>query len=147
MNPGWRHVPSVWTAAKAYENAVIRNNAIVTETGEGSLLGYTKSDEIKTRAYSEFSLAGTFQIIDTLSVRAGIDNLFDKEPPRIGGTTGVTQEQLATICGTPAAPGCNPGVQRLGRSSLAASAGQFTGTKGYYDVLGRSFFIGLKARF
>jgi len=59
----------------------------------------------------------------------------------------VTQAELADFCGTPAAPGCNPGVQRLGRTSLAASAGQFTGTKGYYDVLGRSFFFGLKATF
>jgi hypothetical protein len=44
-------------------------------------------------------------------------------------------------------PGCSPGVQSLARTSLAASAGQFTGTKGYYDVLGRSYFLGIKASF
>jgi hypothetical protein len=41
----------------------------------------------------------------------------------------------------------NPGTASLPRSSLAASAGQFTGTKGYYDVIGRSFFFGVKASF
>jgi iron complex outermembrane receptor protein len=148
FNLGWRHLPGVWTANKAYENAVVANNArVAADPAAGTLLGYTKSDEIKTSSYSEFNLSGTFELNDTLSLRAGIDNLFDRNPPRIGGTTGVTQAELATFCGATPAPGCNPGVQRLGRSSLAASAGQFTGTKGYYDVMGRSFFFGFKASF
>ncbi len=147
FNLGWRFLPSVWTANKAYENAVIENNARVAAGQPGSTLGYTKTDEIKTSSYNVFSLSATFDLNDTLSFRAGIDNLLDKQPPNIGGTSGVTQAELASYCGTPAAPGCNAGVQRLPRTSLAASAGQFTGTKGYYDVLGRSYFLGVKAKF
>jgi len=147
VNLGWRFLPSVWTANKAYENAVIANNARVAAGEPGTTLGYTKTDEIRTSSYNVFSLSATFDLNDTLSFRAGIDNLLDKDPPNIGGTTGVTQAELATYCGSPAASGCNPGVQRLPRTSLAASAGQFTGTKGYYDVLGRSYFVGVKAKF
>jgi outer membrane receptor protein involved in Fe transport len=163
MNLGWRHLPSVWTAAKAYENAVVANNAQVAAGGSGTLLGYTKSAEIKTGSYNEFSLAGTFEVNDTLSLRAGIDNLFDVKPRLIGGVHEVTAAQTQVPAAAPGdppntafntptnrcyqLPGCSPGAPALARSSLAASAGQFTGTKGYYDVMGRSFFLGFKASF
>jgi len=147
VNFGWRYLPGVWTAAKAYENAVIANNLAVSGGAPGTLLSYTPSEEIKTSDYSEFSLSATYQINKMLSVRAGIDNLFDVQPPAIGATTGVTAAELSSRCSA-GVPGCsNPGSASLPRSSLAASAGVFTGTKGYYDVLGRSFFLGIKASF
>jgi iron complex outermembrane recepter protein len=146
VNLGWRYLPGVWTANKAYENAVIANNARNAAGEPGTTrIPYTKLDEIKTKAYSEFSLSTTYELNETLSLRAGIDNLFDKAPPNIGGTTGLTEAERANYCG--GAPGCNPGSQRLGRTSVAASAGQFSGTKGYYDVMGRSYFLGIKAKF
>jgi len=59
----------------------------------------------------------------------------------------VTADERTSRCDG-GAPSCvNPGIPTLPRSSLAASAGTFSGTKGYYDVLGRSFFLGLKATF
>ena len=80
---------------------------------------------------------------------AGIENLFNVKPPAIGATTGVTAAEVAGRCSTEAKTmGCvYPGIASLPRSSFAASAGQFSGTKGFYDVLGRSFFVGVKATF
>jgi outer membrane receptor for ferrienterochelin and colicin len=105
------------------------------------------SEEIKTDSYSEFGLSMNYQLTDSLTIRAGIDNLFDVKPPAIGATTGVTAAERTHRCDG-GAPACsNPGIPTLPRSSLAASAGQFTGTKGYYDIMGRSFFLGLKASF
>ena len=151
VNLGWRYLPSVWTAAKAYENAIIANNLRIQAGGEGTLLSYTPSEEIKTKDYSEFSLAATYQLNDTLSIRAGIENLFNVKPPAIGATTGVTAAERSSRCSTGIhsdVPRCsNPALATLPRSSFAASAGQFSGTKGFYDVLGRSFFLGVKATF
>jgi outer membrane receptor protein involved in Fe transport len=150
VNLGWRYLPSVWTAAKAYENAIIANNALVAAgVPNTTLLGYTPIEEIKTKDYSQFSLAGTYQVNDVISIRAGIDNLFNVKPPAIGATTGVAAADLANRCDAAAeARGCrDPGAATLPRSSFAASAGVFTGTKGYYDILGRSFFLGVKATF
>ena len=151
VNLGWRYLPSVWTAAKAYENAIIANNLRIQAGGEGTLLSYTPSEEIKTKDYSQFSLAATYQLNDMLSIRAGIENLFNVKPPAIGATTGVTAAELGSRCSSgihSGVPRCsNPALASLPRSSFAASAGQFSGTKGFYDVLGRSFFLGVKATF
>ena len=147
VNLGWRYLPSVWTAAKAYENAVIANNLAIAAGAPGTQLSYTPSEEIKTADYSVFSLAANYQLTDKLQLRFGIDNLFDVQPPAIGGTTGVTAAEVTHRCDGGAPKCVNPGTASLPRSSLAASAGQFTGTKGYYDVIGRSFFLGIKASF
>jgi hypothetical protein len=65
----------------------------------------------------------------------------------IGATTGVTAAERTNRCSA-GVPGCtNPGIATLPRSSITASAGQFSGTKGYYDIMGRSFFLGIKADF
>jgi iron complex outermembrane receptor protein len=147
VNLNWRYLPSVYTAGKAYENAVISNNLSVAAGGAGTLLSFTPTEEIETDAYSMFSLSANYQWSEKLSIRAGIDNLLDEEPPMIGGTTGVTAAERTQRCAA-GVPACaNPGIASLPRSSLAANAGQFTGTKGYYDILGRSYFLGVKASF
>ncbi len=147
VNLSWRYLPPVYTAGKAYENAVIANNLKVSAGGAGTLLSYTPTEEIQTDDYNQFSLSMNYQWNEMLSIRAGIDNLFDAQPPAIGATTGVTAAERPNRCSA-GIPGCvNPGIPTLPRSSLAASAGQFSGTKGFYDILGRSYFVGLKARF
>ncbi len=147
VNLSWRYLPEVYTAGKAYENAVIANNLSVAAGGGGTLLTFTPTEEIETDAYSMFSLSATYEWSEKISIRAGIDNLLDESPPDIGGTTGVTAAERAGRCAA-GVPACaNPGVATLPRTSLAANAGQFSGTKGYYDILGRSFFMGIKAEF
>ena len=79
------------------------------------------------------------------------------QPRLIGGTYEVLPSETSVPTGSTAFNtetnrcyqqlGCSPGAPAPARRSMAASAGQFTGTKGYYDVLGRSFFFGFKASF
>lgn len=67
-------------------------------------------------SYDLFGLQGAWNVTSTLSIRAGVDNVFDKEPPVVGA---------------------NPGVNNAMGST----------SPGYYDVLGRRYYVGAKARF
>ena len=62
------------------------------------------------------------------SVSGGVDNLFDKDPNRVGAG------QIFTI------PVENGGGTTVTNGSGSTSAG-------YYDVLGRRYFVNLKLRF
>lgn len=68
-------------------------------------------------AYSYFNLAASYAVNDTWTVRGGVDNLFDKEPPIVGIGYGGTAEN---------------------------SGNTFPST---YDVLGRAYFLGVNASF
>jgi iron complex outermembrane receptor protein len=70
-------------------------------------------------AYNIFDLSGTFALSREIVIRFGVDNLFDKAPPL---TTYNPQAVLPTLPG-----------------------GSYS--SGYYDVLGRRFFIGAKFKF
>lgn len=147
INLNWRYLPEVFTANRAYQNAVIENNLNVAAGGAGTLLTFTPLEELDTDSYSEFVLSVNYQWNESVAVRLGIDNLLDEKPPMIGATTGVTAEERTSRCSA-GIPGCtNPGIASLPRTSITASAGQFSGTKGYYDILGRTFFMGIKASF
>jgi outer membrane receptor protein involved in Fe transport len=61
-------------------------------------------------SYSSFDLTGNYKVTDDIVVRAGITNLFDKEPLVVAGTPGNTN---ATI----------------------------------YDIVGRAFYMGIRAKF
>ncbi len=136
----WRHLPSVWPAAKASEEALIANNEAVAAGGEGITLTYTPGTWIKTKSYNQIDLSWNWSVNDTLSVRAGIDNVFDWMPRITGATRGYPAgTDLSAVCG--GAPGCtNPFGPSLG------STGRGTTSPGYYDVLGRRFFLGLKVQ-
>jgi outer membrane receptor protein involved in Fe transport len=133
----WRHLPSVWTAGYAEQQALIANNANVTAGGDGIILGYTPTTVIETDSYDIFDLSGTWDINDMFQVRFGVTNLFDTEPVNSGSTAGYPPGSDLDVCGD--APGCsNPDSYSLG------SLGGFSG--GYYDTLGRRFFVGVKVR-
>jgi outer membrane receptor protein involved in Fe transport len=137
----WRHLPSVEVAARAQQDAVIRNNEAVVAGGSGTRLSYTPITNVAADAYDVFDLSGYWTINDTLSLRVGIDNLFDKDPVITGQTTGYPKgTDIAAVCA--GAPGCvNPGTYSLPNSGQGLTSG------GYYDVLGRRYYVGLKARF
>jgi iron complex outermembrane recepter protein len=144
----WRFLPSVDQINKAQENAIIENNAKVAAGGEGIILSYTPTTVYKTESYSTFDLAFNWNLSDKYSVRAGVDNLFDKDPAITTNTSnppaytagyprGTT---LGAVCGS--APGCqNPTTYTLPNS------GQGTTSGGYYDTLGRRYYLGFKAQF
>jgi outer membrane receptor protein involved in Fe transport len=73
-----------------------------------------------------FDLNGFFNLPHGLQLRAGISNLFDRAPP----TTAAT---------VPLAIG--------GQTIVLGTSGAGTTNSSYYDVLGRRFYVGLKARF
>lgn len=95
----WYHLPSVEDAAKARQP-----NATVLGVG----------------AYNRFSLFGNYFVTDDISLRAGVDNLLDKQPPIVGSDP------------------FNP-------NSPDRNAGNTNAQ--YYDVLGRRAYVGLKMRF
>ncbi len=70
--------------------------------------------------YDVFDLTGTWEITQSYQVRFGVENLFDKDPE-------ITNSN-------PTAGG-------------SFTTGQGTTLPGYYDVLGRRYFVGFKARF
>ena len=146
----WRHYPTVDVAGKASERAIIANNARVVAGGGGTLLSYTPITNVEVSSYNVLDLSGYWTINDILSLRFGVDNIMDKGPPTTGKTAGrpydpsLTPAQnsanLAAVCA--GAPGCvNPVSYSIGSSGLGTSSG------GYYDLLGRRYFVGLKARF
>ena len=101
MGPGnvslrWRHLPSVTNAAK-----VLNPTSTVQDTS----------------SYDNFDLFGTWRLNDHVSIRAGIENLLDKDPPIVGA---------------------NPGGGNDGAGNTDA---------GVYDILGRRYFVGVKAKF
>lgn len=74
----------------------------------------TATGSIPVKSYDIFDLAGRVKVNDALSLRFGVENLFDKEPPAVG-----------------AVPGGN-----------SASG---TTDASVYDILGRRFYLGIKA--
>ncbi len=75
-----------------------------------------------TPAHDEFGLYGNWTIRKNYTLRAGVDNLFDAQPE-------ITGANIAATAGA------------------VASSGQGTTNEGFYDALGRRFYVGLKARF
>jgi outer membrane receptor protein involved in Fe transport len=92
----WRHFPGA-------RDASVLINPATTVQGVGS--------------HEEFDLFGSWKLTSTYSLRAGVDNLTDKDPEVVGRDTGP-------------APNAS-----LGTTSLL------------YDALGRRFWVGVKARF
>lgn len=72
-------------------------------------------------SYDLFNLFARYSINDRLEFRGGIDNLFDKDPPVVGA---------------------DPGTATLPRDNNLG-----TTEPGFYDPLGRRFYVGLKMAF
>ena len=66
-------------------------------------------------SYDEFNLFGTWKVTPAYEIRAGVDNLFDRDPNVVGAIPGVTNALGSTLAD--------------------------------YDVLGRRFYVGVRARF
>jgi outer membrane receptor protein involved in Fe transport len=79
-------------------------------------------------SYNLFSLFAGYQISERLSLRGGIDNLLDEDPPVVGRDPGTNPS-----LGCPGSPSCN--------NNSANTNAQ------YYDVLGRRAYVALKMNF
>ena len=147
FNLRWRFLPSVNTANHAAQQAIIKNDEQVAAGGAGTLLGYIPNTDVAAPHWQAVDMSFTWNLSRIFQVRGGINNLFNKAPP-ISGTvfgSGATRgfpvgTNLSAVCG--GAPGCqNPTAYSL------PNDGHGQTNAGYYDVFGRTFFLGLKARF
>ena len=150
INLRWRFLPSVNTVSHAQTAAVIANNAAAAAGKGGIILNYTPDDTIAAPAWNAFDLSFSWTINKTFQLRGGINNLFDKAPAVIGATatatatTGFpTAASVAAACSaTAAAQGCVPPA-----TYSLPNDGAGNTNPGFYDVYGRTFFLGVKAQF
>lgn len=84
--------------------------------------GQPGDNSIDTPSFSVLDLFGTWAFGNDITVRAGIDNLLDTDPPITGANTGIPGFSLPT-------------------------SGQGTTNASLYDALGRRFYIGVRAKF
>jgi outer membrane receptor protein involved in Fe transport len=103
----WNHYPSIDSGAAA-TNPDTRSRGVHS-------------------SYNVFSLSGSYRLNDMLTVRAGVDNLLDNDPPLSGGS--FAEDGGYTSDTPPSLP------------LLPTHAG------GVYDQLGRRYFMGLTATF
>jgi iron complex outermembrane recepter protein len=144
VNLRWRFLPSVNSAAHAMQQSIIESNDNVVATGKGTLLSYIPNTDIAAPAWNAFDLSAGWTVNKIFQVRAGINNLFDKEPAITMASAGYPPgTNLDAVCSAAAAAkGCvNPSAYSL-RNDGAGNT-----NPGFYDVLGRTFYVGFKASF
>jgi outer membrane receptor protein involved in Fe transport len=144
FNLRWRFLPSVNQITRPTEEAIIANNQKVAAGGAGTLLSYVPDDSIAAPAYNLFDFSASWTINKTFSLRAGVNNLFDKEPEITGATTGFpVGTNLSNVCSAAALKlGCvNPTTYSLPNDGAGVT------NAGFYDVYGRTFWLGGKAQF
>jgi len=149
----WRHLPSVIPAASASERAIIKNNEAVAAGAEGVMLSYTPGTAIRTKRYDMIDLSFNWNMTENVSLRGGIDNLFDWSP-RVLGDNGVGNPAGARNgypAGTTLADVCSAAQEALGcvdpTNFSMPSTGAGVTNGGYYDILGRRYFLGVKVNF
>jgi iron complex outermembrane receptor protein len=146
----WRFLPSVNSAAHATQEAIVQNNNAVAGGAKGTLLSYTPNTDLAAPAYSLFDLSGSWTVSKNLTIRGGVNNLLNKDPAisptatangaRAGFPVGTN---LNAVCSAAAASrGCvNPTAYSLPNDGAGATS------PGYYDVYGRTFFLGVTGKF
>jgi outer membrane receptor for ferrienterochelin and colicin len=113
----------------------------VSAGAPGDIFNYTPSTAIEVSSYNVLDLSFNWDVNEMLSLRGGIDNIVDFAPRVTAASSGYPAGTgLTSVCGT--APGCvNPTAFSL------PSPGAGITSAGFYDTLGRRFFVGMKARF
>ena len=128
VNPRWRHVARVtWQTPYDVQlsaqwrfigsasldnntgNPLLATSAYATKTGQGY-----DSFDAKLPSYSYLDLSAMYEISKNLSVRVGVNNLLDKDPPLIN--------EFETTTG---APNTDPTYDLLGRVMYAAFTAKF----------------------
>jgi iron complex outermembrane recepter protein len=149
-NLRWRFLPSVNSYQHAEQQAIIQHNNQVAAAGGTNYLSYIPNTDLAAPAWSMFDLSGSWTINKWLTVRGGINNLFNKEPPISPNPLAAAASKgfpagtnLNAVCSaTAAARGCvNPSTYSLPNDGAGVTA------PGFYDVYGRTFFLGFRASF
>jgi iron complex outermembrane recepter protein len=150
VNLRWRFLPSVNSAEHAQQQSIIDHNNQVAASGGTNFLSYIPYTDLAAPSYNIFDLSGSWNVNKWLQIRGGINNLLNTEPPVSptalgpGATAGYPAgTNLNGVCSPTAAKrGCeNPTTY-----SLPSDGAGLTNT-GFYDVYGRTFFLGFRAKF
>ena len=142
VNLRWRHLPSAIGTGDASTNATIANNQQVVASSSGVLLSYAPSSARSIAAYDTFDLSASWNINDRVALRAGVDNLLDKQPVLTAVSDGFPQgTNLTALCAGQVA-GCTAPT-----SYSLPNAGLGTTNTGFYDVMGRRYFLGARVTF
>jgi outer membrane receptor protein involved in Fe transport len=146
----WRHLPEVYGPNVAQQKANFKNNLAIASGVDGlNLVAFTPHTNLPTDAYDVFDLSGGWQINDLVSLRAGVNNLFDEDPPPSGSSRGYPAgTSVAGVCdqfgGDPSAGSAVFGPLGCNLPSSPSLSNPGTAAAGFYDVNGRSYFVGLK---
>jgi outer membrane receptor protein involved in Fe transport len=150
VNLRWRFLPSVNSYQHAQQQAIIDHNNKVAASGGNDFLSYIPNTDLAAPSWSQFDLSGLWNANKWFQVRAGINNLFNKQPPIAPNFLGAAAQKnyppgtnLSAVCSPTAAQrGCvNPSTYTL------PSDGAGVTNAGFYDVYGRTFWLGFKASF
>jgi iron complex outermembrane receptor protein len=139
----WRGLPKVWSASYATQQAIKANDAAVSAGGPGVLLSWTPTTEIQTEAYRLFDVGFNYNI-KKISLRGGINNLLNTAPVFTARTAGVpVGSTLSAYCAGQVAGCVNP----IGYSLPNAVGGANAFNGGYYDTIGRRYYVGFDVKF
>ncbi|ASG20698.1 TonB-dependent receptor-like protein [Nitrospirillum viridazoti] len=127
--PHWRHQVRVtwntpWNADLSVNWRYIGGTSLDNNSTDPSLnagSGIYNNIDGKIAAYNYFDLAGTINLMDHYTLRFGVNNLFDKDPP-----IQSANDDYVSVLGTYGNGNTYPGI---------------------YDTLGRTFFLGITADF
>ena len=139
----WQFLPSVNPASTATQNAIIQNNTKALAAGHSNLiLPWTPSTTDAYSHYNNIGLNFNWTVNKVLSVRGGINNLFDTTPP-LSASRGYPTAASVTAA-------CSAAQTKIGCAAPAAYSLPTDGAgaaPAFYDVMGRTFFLGVKAQF
>lgn len=80
---------SSWTVHLTWQHLSSARNAAVVQTPGSTVLG--------TPSYNLYALAASWQLNDTVALRAGIDNLFNAQPLVVGANPPLTNSATTTL--------------------------------------------------
>jgi len=145
FNLNWRFFPSVNSPDHAANQAIIANNAKAVG-GNGVVLNYTPDRTIAAPHWYVFDFTGRWTINKWLEMRGGIDNLLNRAPAITSSAGAGARIGFSNAAAVAAACGGAPGCVAPTTYSLPDDGAGVTNA-GFYDVYGRTFFLGLKAQF
>lgn len=134
----WRHLPHTQSfAQRNYYTQLAAFNAGVPFVAHPPLQGTPLTPitgnglwSLPAASYEDFDLAVTWTVNHTLTLRGGVENLFDKQPPVSYATQGGFDQ-----------------FNTAGPSWILPTSGLNAPNASLYDTLGRRFYVGLKANF
>ena len=140
VNLRWRYLPRSIRPSMRANRPSRRTTPVAAAGGRGHHARATRrARTVETDSYSIFDLSFNWSLTEKFTLRGGITNLLDEEPVPTVSTAGYpVGTNLAGVCG--GAPGC---VAPTGYS--APVTGLYNG--GYYDTIGRRYFMGFQVNF